>query len=144
MSNTNPTKVRCRTQVLRKGRQCHVPFATLVVFLLLQSRWQVMNGERTGLWLIYSIYQWPLFSYYVQKQHTTIFNGQMNPATFICSQNLWIIWLSSLVTMSVTGDDYIRNASCALNYISTLLLLCYVDENDSRITSTWSSHHIYT
>ena len=38
-------------------------------------------------------------------------------------QNLYIIWLSNLPVLSVPDEAYSRNASCALNLISTFLLI---------------------
>jgi hypothetical protein len=45
---------------------------------------------------------------------------------FIASKTL-IIWLSNLSILSVPDDDYSRNVSCALNWI-TALLLCSRDK----------------
>ena len=37
------------------------------------------------------------------------------------SQKLFIIWLSKISTLSVHDEDYSRNASCSINWISTCL-----------------------
>ena len=40
---------------------------------------------------------------------------------FIAPEHFYIIWLSNLSTLSVSGEGYSRNAPCALNLISMFL-----------------------
>ena len=44
---------------------------------------------------------------------------------YSCSQNILFTWLSNLSILSVPDEGYSRNASCALNLISTFLLPDY-------------------
>ena len=50
---------------------------------------------------------------------------------FSCSQDYLVIWLSDILALSLSVPDegYSRNASCALNLISTFILFMIILEN---------------
>ena len=118
--------------------------------------WATSPHPKQKLWKLFSFPNLRLGTY-LMKVNPETWHGHYLISTFSLTQEIisaiWdtilllcyfrynnysapeIIWLSNLSILSVRDESYCRNASCALNMISTLLLQTYFD---------FRTYHIYT